>query len=127
MRQRPLTLRESHDEHRVDGDETEQITNNHLVDHGDERADGLVAATEEEEVGRGAEHDQYGDHVLGRLKTRHPENNHRQLQQARQQEDHPGRHRRLKECYGQLQKTRQEIEEVSMNGTVVWDDIGHIN
>lgn len=39
-----LTLREAHDEDEVDGDEPEQVTNQHRVDHGNEGTHRLEAS-----------------------------------------------------------------------------------
>lgn len=38
------TLRETHDEHYVDGDETQEVAQNHPVDHDDERSHLLEAS-----------------------------------------------------------------------------------
>lgn len=45
MRGRELpTLRETHDKHHVDGDETQQVSHNHAVNHDDERPNLLEAS-----------------------------------------------------------------------------------
>lgn len=40
----PFTLRETHDEHHVNGDETQQVSHDHTVNHDDERADFFEAS-----------------------------------------------------------------------------------
>jgi hypothetical protein len=39
-----ITLRETHDEYHVNGDETQQVSHNHSVNHDDERPNFLEAS-----------------------------------------------------------------------------------
>lgn len=72
------TLRKSHDEDEVDGNETQEISHDHPIDHDDEGPNGLEAPAEEQEVGSRREHYNYSQHVLDLVRAHDPEHRERQ-------------------------------------------------
>lgn len=91
-----ITLRESHNEDEVDGDESEQVAHDHPVNHHDERSDRLEAPAEEQKVRRRRQHHHDRQHVFDLVRAGISQKRKRQQDAAREQEHHARRCRRLK-------------------------------
>lgn len=91
-----ITLGESHNEDKVDADESEEVAHDHPVNHHDERPDRLEAPAEEQKVRRGRQHHHDRQYVFDLVRADKSQKWERQQDTAREQKHHARWRRRLK-------------------------------